>query len=335
MARYTNFPNGITSFGHPVGPNTQGLTGDAFFVVPSANSSTSYFNDWATQRLPKGKVFTSVAAAYAATTTGRNDTVYVFPGTYTVTSALSWAKHHTHLVGLGGPGYYGVDSYAPNVLMECTTAAVAEVVDFAGHNCQCWNMSFSNRAADAGNLCAVEVTSYGNYFNNCYFNGLMATTQVATAAAAALYIGNAGLSMFERCHIGQDVWSIRTGSDQGCIRFTSTSRPNNITFKDCQIKSHSKTAACAMVAVPAATSTGRNILFDNCIFTNFADDGTSINQAFHTTASGQKHSILLHNCSAFGIDEWQDDNLDMVIGTMPITGTGGGLHIEQTGVAGA
>jgi len=25
----------------------------------------------------------------------------------------------------------------------------------------------------------------------------------------------------------------------------------------------------------------------------------------------------------------------MVIGSMPITGTGGGLHIEQTGVAGA
>ena len=27
---FTHFPGGITNMGHPIGPNTQGLTGDAF-----------------------------------------------------------------------------------------------------------------------------------------------------------------------------------------------------------------------------------------------------------------------------------------------------------------
>ena len=125
---YTNFPGGVTSFGIPIGPNTLGLTGQPRFVVP-AHSSTSatanYFKKWATKNIGGGNVFTTIEGAYNACQSGRNDTVFVFPGTYTVTSALSWAKHHTHLVGLGGPGEYGVDSYAPNVLMECTTAAVA------------------------------------------------------------------------------------------------------------------------------------------------------------------------------------------------------------------
>jgi len=39
---------------------------------------------------------------------------------------------------------------------------------------------------------------------------------------------------------------------------------------------------------------------------------------------------MLHQCSAFGIDEWQDADDDVVIGTMPTATAKGGLHIELT-----
>jgi len=329
----TNFPNGVSSFGVALhgggGPLGIGV-GNVHYLV--ANKTTDLFYKMLKGRgVSTNSMYTTLATAYAATTSGQNDVVVVMPGTYTVTASLDWANDYTHLIGTGGPCYDGSDQYACSILFECLTTSVAEVLKVSGNWNQFYNVGFANRYANAGNLTAVNVTSYGNYFYNVGMYGLMATTQDATAAAASLYVGDAGLSKFEKCTIGSDVWTARSGTAQGQIRFTGTGRPNNITFKDCQIKSNSNTAACVMVTMPAVTSIGRNILFDNCIFSNWYDSGTALSACFFDVAStSQKNCVALHNCSAFGITEWTALDSGIIMSTMPVASTAGGHYVEPT-----
>jgi hypothetical protein len=331
----TNFPNGITSFGVPIfggfgGPIGIGM-GDLRYVVAAKASSNLYYKHLMDIGVANGDIYSTLAAAYAATTSGQNDVIAVTPGTYTVTASLEWANSNTHLIGLGGPVYDGSDQYACNILFECTTINVAEVLKVSGNWNQFYNVGFANRAADADNLAAVNVTSYGNYFETVGMYGLMAATQDATVAAASLYVGDAGLSKFVNCIIGSDVWTHRSGAKQAQIRFTGTGRPNNITFKGCQIKSNSNTADCVMVAMPAVTSIGRNIVFDDCLFSNWYDSGTELTAAFYDVASSsQKNCIALHRCSAFGIAEWTTLDSGIIMSTMPVASTAGGHWVEPT-----
>lgn len=338
---FTNFPNGITSFGIPVyggglGPFGLGM-GKLYYVV-AAKVSTNYYYDLLRENgIAPGDIYTSPATAYAATTAGRNDTVVVFPGAYDLTATLTWANANTHMVGLGGPNIGG-DYSENNVVIYTDSTDVASVLTVTGQNSQFYNFVVENMGANAACLTAATINIYGTYWNRVAFHGNTNSTQNAVAASASLYIGAAGMyPLLENCIIGQDVWGVRATANQGVLRFSGTGgRPNGGIFRGCQFLSTGSTATCAMVAIPAATSSGRGWLFDNCTFQHFNDAGASLNQAFYSVGTGvQKHSMLLHHCSAFGIDEWQDADDDVVIGTMPITGTGGGLHIEQAGVAGA
>ena len=282
-------------------------------------------------------IFTTVTEAEDACVADRNDVVAVTPGAYDEEAEIDWDKEYTHLVGLGGANI-GADYSEYGVVIYTDTTAVAKVLDVTGHHSQFHNFIVENNANNAGNLAAANIGAYGTRWKGVAFHGNMQATQNATEACASLYIGAAGMyPLVEDCIIGQDVWGTRAAANSGVLRFSETGgRPNGGIFRRCQFLSTGSTVTCAMVAIPAATSSGRGWLFDSCTFQHFNDAGASLNQAFYSVGSGvQKHSMLLHNCSAFGIDEWQDADDDVVIATMPITGTGGGLHIEQTGVAGA
>ena len=308
--------------------------GEVYFVVTSKTSADGYYSYLRSKYIPEGKIYTTVLEAYNATTAGRNDTVFVFPGAHIISAELAWSKKNTHLVGLGGPNIGG-DYSESNAVLYCTTAAVASTLTVSGQNCQFHNFVIENNANNAGNLTAATVDIYGTYWKRVAFHGNMQTTQGTTEACASLYIGAAGMyPLFEDCIIGQDVWSVRNKANAGVLRFNDTGgRPNGGIFRRCQFLSVGTTATNCMVAIPASTSTGRGWLFDSCTFQHFDSGAASeqLNQCFYSVGSAvQKHSMLLHNCSAFGIDEWQDADDDVVISTMPIASAQGGLFVEPT-----
>ena len=308
--------------------------GDVFYVAIADSAYETWCKE---QGADSDHLFALPSLAYAAATAARNDIICVFPGAYLETAEIAWAKANTHMIGLGGPNIGG-DYSENNVVMYTTTANVASLLTVSGKNSQFAFFVVENNKDDADNLTAVTIDIHGTYWKRVAFHGNMQSTQNSTVAAASLYIGGAGMyPLFEDCIIGQDVWGERAAANSGILRFNDTGgRPNGGIFRRCQFLSTGDTVTCAMVAIPAATSSGRGWLFDSCSFQHFDDAGVSLNQAFYSVGAGvQKHTMLLHNCSAFGIDGWQDANDDVVIATMPITGTGGGLHIEPAGVAGA
>jgi len=311
---YTNFPHGITSFGVPVGPSTQGLTGDAFFVTPSADSSTSHFKSWVEDNLPRDKCFTSVADAYAACTAYRNDTVYVFPGLYTTTATLDWTKDRTHLVGLGGPNVMTREG-KPNCCVYTDTAAVDYTIHLTGDFCQFHNIQIQNGdtggSADGDNLSAVGVAGYGNYFSHVLFRGINSAAQIADADCSSLEImQGAGELMFEDCIIGQNGYGgTRTGvAGQGHLLWSATGAPavEGMIYRRCTFLQRISNVACPMVAMVTSSGIDKLVLFDECTFSsywvNWADKANTV---FEARAGVSTSYVVLKDCVAAGWDYWE------------------------------
>jgi hypothetical protein len=310
-----------------VGPGV----GEVHFLVDADSAYYSWLRD--DMRVNPSLIHYTLAAGEDALTAARNDCLCVYPGAYDETAEVAWDKANTHLVGMGGPNIYG-DYTEPNVIIYTDSTDVASVLTVTGQNSQFHNATIANFGANAACLTAVTVNIYGTHWKNMGIVGNTNSTINAVEASASLYIGAAGMyPIFDTCVIGQDVWGVRTKADQGVIRFVGAGRPNVGLFRNCRIKSVGDDVECCMVAMPAATSCGRGWLFDNTTFEHFASDGgggTNLNQAFHTYTGCQKDTVLLQNCTAFGIDAWADDAYEVILSNMAVPAVTGGLAIEPT-----
>lgn len=309
--------------------------GEMFWVAPASSSSSQYrtqLQRWGVEQ--SYKIYTNPATAFAKMVASRNDVMLVMPGAYDLDAELAWSKSNTHLLGLGGPNIYG-DYSEPNVYIYSDAITVASVITVTGNNCIMQNAGVGNFGANAACLTAFTLNSYGCHFKNMGFMGTTVTEQCAVAAAASLYIAGGGMyPVFEDCQIGQNVWGSRTTANSGVIRFSSTgSRPNGGIFRKCRVVSVGDDTACALVAIPAATSSGRGWLWDDCTFEHFDSvaNGQQLARAFYSVGTSvQKQSMLLHNCGLFGVDEWQDADDVVVWSDMPTSSTSGGIGREPT-----
>jgi acetyltransferase-like isoleucine patch superfamily enzyme len=310
------------------------MLGKLMFAIPAA-SSTSRYEEWARNELdiPAELIkvgATAIADAFAECLGYRNDVVLAFPGAYLQTAELDWDKAHTHLFGMAGPNQGG-DYSEPAVVMYTTGTAIVNTLDISGAHCQFLNVTVNNVGANAACLAAVKLDKYGCRFKNCHIAGTMAATQAAQALACSLQIEyDAHYPIFEDCIIGHDVWTTRTGANQGVILFKD-GQVNGGLFKNCRILSRCETATGAFVSVVGANKLGRGWVFDNCIFDNYTT-GTAMNQAFYESAANSigDRTIILKNCvlNTNGCDAWQDDNNDTIHGTMAVANAAGGLTAE-------
>ena len=332
---FTNFPNGITSFGIPIygGGGLLGLgVGNVKYLVTSRASTNLYYEKLRTNGISGDDIFITLQTAFDACTSGQNDVIAVTPGAHAVTAELAWNKNNTHMIGLAGPNTASDYSEASTSIYTVTTE-VGNTVNLTGNHCQFYNIGFCNAGANAANESAMLVNGYGNYFENCSFIGNMQAQQLADKECCSLEIyTNAHNCHWVNCQIGEDCWGARSAADSGQLKFTG-SQPNGGIMKDCTFKSYSDTATCAMVQVigeAGSTHIGRGWFFDNCKFNNYSGAstaGTECNEVFHAEDAAAYWPLQLHNCSAFGYDEWSDTDGVVIRGTMPQANDGGGIWI--------
>jgi len=304
--------------------------GEIQYVAPAA-ASTSQFR---TQLESMGvdNIHLLPSAAEAKMVAYRNDVMLIAPGAYAETAEIAWDKAWSHIIGLGGPNQLG-DYSEPNVAIYTATANVANTINITGQNCIFVNANFSNNYADADNLSAIKLDKYGCYFKNVRAMGCMAATQAATALACSLWIRGGGMyPIFDDCTIGHDVWTTRSGANQGVILFNeSNTQANGGLFRNCDILSVCETATGCFVAVVGNNVLGRGWKFQNCTFNNYTT-GTRMNQAFYQSASNSinDRAIMLKDCilNTKGCDAWQDSDYGNIYGNQPASASAGGLVAE-------
>jgi len=306
--------------------------GEIKYVAPAASATSQFRTQLNAMGVSEADMFTLPSLAEAAMSGYRNDVMLVSPGAFAETASIGWDKPWSHIIGLGGPNVGG-DYSEPGCAIYTSTANVAEVLNITGQNSRFINMIINNVGADADNVAAVKLNNYGCHFKSCHIAGTMAATQAAAVLACSLKIMYAGMyPIFDNCIIGHDVWTTRTGANQGVILFNdATGQVNGGRFNNCDILSVCETATGAFMSVVGSNVVGRGWVFDNCVFNNYTT-GTTMNQAFYQSASNSigDRGVMLKDCilNTKGCDAWQDSNYGNIYGNQPLSAATGGLVVE-------
>jgi hypothetical protein len=248
----------------------------------------------------------SIEAAYAKTTTLKNDVILlVGNGTSnTAAAAMVWANDFTHLIGLSAPL---VNEQRSRI--RCGAAlATTPFITWSADGCVVKNVSFWHETTNAAGLVNVLVSGGRNYFEHCSFAGAIGANNATGARSLVLDDATCSGNVFKGCTIGNDTIQIVAGVHTLEI---SDGAMHNL-FEDCYfLHSAGATTNCHVFAA-AAADVGRLNMFRRCLFIN----ETSVAQAeviLVTAALGQHQHLILDDCWFYGAAEWNLGNHGVVI----------------------
>lgn len=332
----SNYPHGIMSMGVPLfGGDGVGI-GKVRFLVKEKASTDAYYTLLRTNKIPEADIYTSLSDAYDAMTDNRNDTLYVFPGTYTQTAKITWAKSSTHLIGVGShnqriPATAGTTGC---VYFPCTTA-MTELFLITGHHCVFAN--FSTYLSTATGVADITVQGRNTTLRNIFMKGGQDATQLASAVLGyGLYCdgGAAGYCnglTVEHCHIGDPRNTVRTAG--GMVYMVGVTNAGMCyEFKDCFISGWSETAGVSAVYQTGNWACDRYVLWQDCTFYNFYTNLGAILTAgvFNDTCGTTHMNLLTGRTCQYGWNVW-GNNDSYAFGGMPIPAVDGGKMLTLTG----
>lgn len=308
------YPKNINEYlaliGIPRGPLSQ------VFVVDPVNGSDTYDGKHWTKPLA------SVTAAYAKCTADQHDVVVMVSGDTadTPSSAITWSKDYTHLVGLS--------SNLAGVGQRCRIVGTAgndltPIVTFSGKGCIVRNIQFFNGKDADSDSGAVIVSGGRNEFYNCFFAGMGHATPAARAGSYSLKVTGEE-NKFERCAIGLD--TITRGAANAELWITTGAARN--TFLNCRFLSQSETAAKVLVKIDGANVWWNE--FENCIFQNFSVNwAASLTNAMSVGPTGTHYVNLRGANQLVGVSGWAD-TVTHVYGAGPAPDAGFGVSTNPT-----
>ncbi len=319
--------------------------GEIKYVAPATSGTSQYRTQLETMGVESGDIYTLPSLAYAAMEANRSDVMLLSPGSYTETAKLSLSKARTHLLGTGNPGW----RQGGGIFIRTETVGVDATVDIAAAGISMGGFTVSQEGADAANLTPLRISSTHFSAKKLDLWGFLVSDVAGIEAASCLEFA-AGASYgwgstFEDCSIGTTSGSTRTATGattNGVIYFAVVNQSGSPAayseFHRCRILSRAQSTGTTMVKVNSTFGIDRQVVFDDCLFHNFWLNKTNtLTGCFYfDNVTGGSGQIILKGANALvGVDEWVTQDSGHVVASMPITGTGGGIVIEATGVAGA
>lgn len=326
---YTNFPDGITSMGVPVGGMF--MNGKTFFVKPGTLAGGNDGNDGRGIDTP----LATCAQAHSLMTADANDVAYLLSSSATaintsdsLTSTLVWSKDLSHLVGVNAGNRIGQRSRIA-ALSTATGTNLAPLVTWSADGCYCTNIQFISELASADAIGGVVVSGERNHFKNCHFAGAANSTQDVAGQYSLKVTGSENL--FEDCVIGIDTVSRSTATYEMQLSGGAT---RNI-FRNCVILTYAGANTMRFLDVPA-TGIDRFVLFENCTFINPVQSAAvAMTEAFSVaTGTSPNGMILLKNCTMIGATDWEanvESGRTYIDGAAPTNNTSGiAVLVEAT-----
>lgn len=288
----TDYPNGLSVYGAPVGmggglPLTKGKY---LFVDYGIGSD----GNKGTMKKP----LKTVQRAYELATTN-NDDVIVLMGssTHTLTAMLDISKNRIHFVGLDGT-YRRLGQNAKISLGVTTAATDIATVKNTGVRNTFHNIKFiNNNTVNEGIYCFAEGGEY-TVFESCEF---YKSTDLDVTGAAEILL-NGDTTQFRGCYIGSTVDAISGAVIRPCVLMTrevlTGKVSRDVLFDDCIFARKFGNTANRFIYGAGATDIERMMVLNNCTFIG-AKLSTAIpaqNIAFGSSLTDG--DVLLKNCTS-------------------------------------
>lgn len=302
----------LTALGIPRGPNS-----NVYLVDPVNGDDDNSGDRWT-------KPLATVAAAYAKCTTNQHDVVLLIgsPTADYPTSAITWAKNFTHLIGLTSP-LPGMGQRARIVNHADNDLAV--LFTLSGYGCIVKNVQFFDGKDKDEDAACVLVSGNRNYFENVFVAGMGHATPAARAGSYSLKVSGSE-NCFTDCTIGLDT-IVRAAANAELIVSGGRNR-----FVHCDIRSYSETAGKFLVQIDNSGDDLRDTIFDECLFFNYTVNwANGIDNAFDMPAGGNTHYVILcGNCQLVGVNSGWADTVTHVYGAGPAPNAGFGISTNPT-----
>ena len=305
----TNFPNGVSSFGIPMVGSQNIWGGNNYFVRPRTG------NDGNSGKTPDS-AFKLLQTAHDACTAGKNDTVYYISESTTssasgtqqlLTSALTWTKNYTHLIGVSPP------LAMSNRCRIGTTTAMTPMVDFDASSCVVKNIQFSQNHshATAGAVCC-DIAGARNYFENVQFQNLGALAVVDDSCRALTITSGNGENRFVNCALGSGTVDAVTGASS-LLEFAGANQTARNVFEGCYFLGLGS-ANSHFFSMPSASGGSAFQVFKDCVFFN-NDMGTldPMDEGFDVNAACGCFFFFIDNI-IYGCATYETTNSGTILG---------------------
>lgn len=281
--------------------------GEDFYLVPN-KATDKFYASLKNNGIPDDKIFTTIASGYAALTSGSGDTLYVCPGSYATTAALTWAKHYTNLIGLGAP--IQVNQRARIV---STTAALSPLITWSANGCTVDNVMFSQEGSHATTAAInMLLTGARNSFSNMTLRNLGALAVVDNSCRALKLYSSDAENYFKRCTIGSDTVDGVTATNY-VIEFAAITGNQRQIFDECVILGNGS-ANSSFVTAAAESLGGSWVMFKRCLFANpMGGDLDQMTQGFAINAACNGQIYMMDNL-VFGAATLETSNSGVLIG---------------------
>lgn len=326
---YTNYSNGVASFGIPVTgqiPMVLGSTGvgKIYFVDPTNGSDGN-------NGLSPKRAFATVATAYAAASSG--DTIALSTNTtHTLTAVLTWSKSRINMIGLDFNGRL-VQQGAKIQLGGAIDAAY--VIKVTGVRNSFTNIKFIMASTHANALTVMQEGGEGTLWANCSFvfgvvDNLDQTTahEVVAGSDSATYLN---------CTFGCDTLLTSAARSVFHIDQVTTSQEfkSNI-LRECYFIISSSSSTATFVRLDAVGDILFTNIFDRCVFVASVDSagGAAIAEASQTGTSTVKGVLCYNYCSVFNVTDFTTatsgrNAATQIVAAVPTAGTAG-IGVQPT-----
>lgn len=282
----------------------------------------------------QARPYTDLVQAYSAARSGLNDIVLLVgngaaSGSARLSSAFTWAKDATHLIGYCAPGIVGQRA---RVAPTAGVTAFANFFTVSGNGCVFQNIEFFQgfTTGTTSEIC-VTVTGGRNVFSRCQIAG-MADTDGAGAQSTGsrhLKVSGTGENLFEDCCIGEDTVA-RTVANAS-VEFASAT-PRNI-FRRCVFPIYATNSGVLGILGTGAGCVDRFNEFDNCTFVNsIASGGTTMTALGSFTSASPGGLVLIKGGMSVGVTKFGGPNFlaNSYIDMPAVSASAGGLGVNPS-----
>lgn len=271
----------------------------------------------------------TLSAAHSLCTANKNDVVF-FTGTIHQTSSLVWSKAQTHLIGLCAPIRRGKRAR----ISVSGSTGFNKLIQVTGAGCYFANFgTYFGWDDSSTSLLAISQEAQRCCWDNVEILGFGSLTAVTgtedLTGARALKMSGAAETTFRDCVFGVDTTTRNVTNYT--VEFATAASPR-VTFSNCDFEAYlgsSGAASCHLLVGTGAID--RYLKFEGCRFMNSVKSaGTAMTAAFLVQASAGG-LVLLDDCEAVGITDWEATASNQVFVNMPAPSAGaGGLAINNT-----